>query len=126
MGIAIIILLSLAIILLIVSFFVSNNKAKEEERMEQFSVSFMEEIQGVQNQMRNLELDTEMLAKDAGVNIGSERDRKLRRDLLSLYKRGYSYEGIAKEKRMPQDEVESLLKPYVRSNGEGSKVVNGL
>ena len=53
------------------------------------------------------------------------RTRKLKRELLDLYKRGYSLEGIAKEKRLPVDEVEKKLNPYIRQVHEGGKVVNG-
>ncbi|WP_413375331.1 hypothetical protein [Alkalihalobacillus sp. 1P02AB] len=126
MLVTIIVLLAIAIGLLVVSMFKSGNTEKEDERMEALKISFLEEVQQVQQEIRNVELDLQLLAKDAGVDLGSERERKIKRDLLDLYKRGYSMEGIANEKRLPKEDVENLLSPYVRTKNEGGKVVNGL
>ncbi|KMK75355.1 hypothetical protein AB990_16565 [Alkalihalobacillus pseudalcaliphilus] len=103
----------------------SGNSSQEEERMEDLKISFLQEVQDVQKEIRSLELDLEIVAKDAGIQLGNDRERKLKRELLDLYKRGYSLEGIAKEKRLPVDEVEKKLNPYIRQVHEGGKVVNG-
>ncbi|WP_053070463.1 hypothetical protein [Alkalihalobacillus pseudalcaliphilus] len=125
MLVTIIVLLVIAIGLLVFSMRASGNSSQEEERMEDLKISFLQEVQDVQKEIRSLELDLEIVAKDAGIQLGNDRERKLKRELLDLYKRGYSLEGIAKEKRLPVDEVEKKLNPYIRQVHEGGKVVNG-
>lgn len=76
------------------------SKKAEQRELELYSVSFMEEINKLQQQMRNLELDNEILANQAGIDTTNKEQRELLRDALDLYKRGYSVTSIANEKEL--------------------------
>ena len=51
----------------------SGNSSQEEERMEDLKISFLQEVQDVQKEIRSLELDLEIVAKDAGIQLGIEQ-----------------------------------------------------
>lgn len=122
---ALTILFCAAILLLILSFYKSKQAIKTEQRaMDLFSISIMEEINQLQGQLRNIEIDTEILAHETNVKIGSSDEMLLLRDVLDLYKRGYSVEGIASEKQQPKVRIEQMLTPYIKLKSEGRKVAN--
>ncbi|TPE70193.1 hypothetical protein [Halalkalibacterium halodurans] len=114
-----VILFVVAIGLLVASFFTDQTK-KQDEQLERFSVSLMEEIQELQKQIRQIELDNEITAAEAGVKRSSE-ERQLVRQVLDLHQRGYSIESIAMKVQQPEQEVERLIAPFVE---EGRQVVH--
>lgn len=117
---ALAILFGAAILLLILSFYMTKQPPKSDQ-LEKLAVSFMEEVQSLEKQIRNIELDAEITAHEAGVKVGSSEKRALLREVLDLYKRGYSITSIAEEKRLPINEVKFLLSPYMeRETGRGS------
>ena len=122
---ALIILFTIAALLLILSFIKTKQALKKEQReIDIVHFSVMEEINQLQNQIRNIELDGEITAQEAGIKKMSSEERLLLRESLDLYKRGYSIEGIAAEKRMNENEIEHLLAPYLSSKDEGRYVAN--
>ncbi|WP_082393689.1 hypothetical protein [Bacillus sp. JCM 19034] len=123
MGWALLLIFIVAIILLCWSI-VSKEQSAEKREMEQFSVSVMEEVDRLQEQIRNLELDQEIIAQEAEIPSRTAQDRKIFRDLLDLYKRGYSVEGIANEKGLTTNEVTLLLTPYIESKPERRQAAN--
>ena len=62
----------------------------------------MEEVHQLQQQIRNIELDAEITAQEAGILAASSEQRILLRDVLDLHKRGYSFDSIAAKKQMSQ------------------------
>lgn len=112
-----------AAVLLLVWSFVKARKATQIEKseIEQFSISVMEEMQQVQQQMRNLELDQEIIAQEAGLKPGAEQ-RELLRVVIDLYRRGYSIEGIAAETKRTESETKLMLAPYMERKSERRKV----
>lgn len=121
---ALVILFGVAAVLLILSYTLTKKAKKVEQReLELFSVSFMEEINKLQQQMRNLELDNEILANQAGIDTTDKEHRGLLRDALDLYKRGYSVTSIANEKKLSEIEVQGLLSPFIKQT-EGRKAAN--
>lgn len=124
---ALAILFCVAVVLIIWSSIKERKKAKvEEQRIEHLSFSIMEQIDKLQQQIRNIELDTEITAQEAGILKGSSEHRLLLREILDLHKRGYSIESIAMKKKMTATEVEQLLTPYMKINNEGRKVANDI
>lgn len=117
------ILFGTAIILFILSFFKGEKSSKVEDQMEQLSISFMQELYQLKNQVRNLELDAEISAQDINNQTRSSSHQKLLREILDLHKRGYSVEGIAFETKLEDHEVERLLAPYVGTEGGDRKKV---
>lgn len=122
---AIAILFVSAIILLIMSFRKAKDSSKAyEQQLEEISFTFTNEVNKLQQQIRNVELDTEITVQEAGIQVGSASHRQLLREMLELHRRGYSYESIATKKQMNVEEVIQLLTPYIKANDEGGKVSN--
>lgn len=115
------ILFGAAVLLLILSFFKTRETSKVEQQIEDISLSFMDEVHQLQQQIRNIEIDAEITAQEAGILAASSSQRILLRDVLDLHKRGYSFESIATKKRMTPYEIEQLLAPYIKNKEERSK-----
>ncbi len=121
----IVILLGAAVLLLILSFAKTKQSSKTvDQQIEELSYSFTNEITQLQQQIRNIELDAEISAKEAGILSSSSKQRLLLREALDLYKRKYSFESIAQRTKLTPYEVEHLLTPYMKAKDEGSKVTN--
>lgn len=111
---ALAILVVAAVVLLILSFSVSGKTSKtQQEEYTSYHLTAMKEIKNLQEQIRIMELDMEILAHEAGVK--SEEERMLKRDVLDLHRRKYSIETIAKQKSMSVDEVEQLIAPFKKA-----------
>ncbi len=122
---ALAILFGAAAMLLILSFYKTRQESKAGKReMEEFSISIMKEVQELQKQLRNFELDAEVQSTEEGKKAGSAKQRLLLREVLDLHKRGYSFEGIAAETKLTENEVKLLLAPYMEQKGERRRVAN--
>lgn len=116
------ILFCTAALLLIISIYHIKKSSKAEmKEIDMISISIAEQINQIQMQVRNIELDGEITA-NSGSQIVPQEKRFLLRDMLDLYKRGYSLEGIANEKQLTLQEVEELLSPFNSSRTERSFV----
>ena len=123
---AIALLFAAAVVLLILSFSKNNQQSKSfEKQLEETTFTYMEEINKLQEQIRNMELDSEIIAVQAGLLNGSGQ-RILHREILDLYKRGYSAESIALKKQLSVDEIEQLLSPFKQLSNEGSNVAHDI
>ena len=121
----IVILFAAAILLLILSFVKTKQSSKTvDQQIEELSYSFTNEIKQLQQQIRNMELDAEITAQEAGILPGTSKQRLLLREVLDLYKRKYSFESIAQRTQLTPYEVEHLLTPYLKDKNEGSNVTN--
>ncbi|MBS4176711.1 hypothetical protein [Lederbergia citrea] len=121
------ILFGAAILLLILSFIKSKqSSSKIEQQMDQLSFSLMDEVYELQQKIRNVEIDAEITAQEAGILAGSSKRRILLRDALDLHKRGYSFESIAAKNQLTKNEIEHLLAPYIKTKEERSKVANDI
>ncbi|WP_453996649.1 hypothetical protein [Bacillus nitroreducens] len=119
---ALVILFGIAAGMLILSYTLTKKAKKAEQReLELYSVTFMEEINKLQQQMRKLELDNEILANQTGIDTTDQTQRELLRDVLDLYKRGYSIASIADEKQLSEIDIQSMLSPFMKQT-EGRKV----
>ena len=124
MGWALAILFGVAILLLILSFFKTKETSKVEQQIEDISLSFTDKVHQLQQQIRNIELDAEITAQEAGLLAASSKHRILLRDVIDLHRRGYSFESIALKKQMTPNEIEQLLAPYMKSKDERSMVAH--
>lgn len=121
---ALVILFGVAAVLLILSYALTKKAKKAEQReLELYSISFMEEINKLQQQIRNLELDNEILKNQAGIDTTDMEQHELLRDVLDLYKRGYSVSSIANEKNISEIEVQGMLSPFTKQK-EGRQAAN--
>lgn len=112
-----------AAILLITSVIKAKQTSKSEQReIDVIHLSVMEEIAQLQKQIRNLELDIEIMEKEAGVQLAS-KDRTVLREVLDLHRRKYSVETIAAQKKLTQAEVEEMLAPYLLAKEERRSVL---
>ena len=98
--------------------------SKVEQHIDLLSSSFNDEVYQLQQKIRNIELDAEITAQEAGILSGSSKQRILLRDVLDLHKRGYSFESIATQKKLTKNEIENLLAPYIKTKEERGKVAN--
>ena len=123
---AIALLFAAAVVLLILSYSKNNQQSKSfEKQLEETTFTYMEEINKLQEQIRNLELDSEITAVQAGLMNGAGQ-RIVYREILDLYKRGYSAESIALKKQLSVDEIEQLLSPFKQLSNEGSNVAHDI
>lgn len=114
-----------AIVLLILSFLqTKQSEAKLEQHIDQVSFSLMNEVNQLQQQIRNVEFDTEIIVHETGILADSPEHRTLLKEMLDLHKRGYSFESIATEKQLTIEEVENFLSPYIKTKDERSTDVN--
>ena len=121
---ALAILFGVAILLLVLSFFKTKETSKVEQQIEDISLSFTDKVHQLQQQIRNIELDAEITAQEAGILAASSTHRILLRDVIDLHRRGYSFESIALKKQMTPNEIEHLLAPYMKSKDERSMVAH--
>ncbi|GHH99086.1 hypothetical protein [Neobacillus kokaensis] len=112
------ILLGASALLLIISI-VGNKKAvkKEHSEIDMVHMSVMKEINDMQSTIRNMELDIEVVAKEAGVQLSAD-EKLFMREILDLYKRKYSIESIAEKKQVSVSEIEQLLTPHLATRDE--------
>lgn len=124
---ALAILLGAAVVLLILSFIKTKQSSKGvEQQIEEVSFTFTDELNKLQQQIRNIELDAEITVTESDLLANSSKHRQLLREVLDLHKRKYSFESIAMKTELTMDEVEQLLIPYMKVKDEGSKVANEL
>ncbi|MCM3214250.1 hypothetical protein [Niallia taxi] len=118
------ILFGAALLLLIASTIRSRRTAKAEQReIDMIHLSVTEELTQLQTQVRNLELDIEIIEKETGVRLSSA-DRVKLREVLDLHRRKYSIESIAGQKKLPVEQVEKMLAPFMMEKDERRPVVN--
>ncbi|MGE7603807.1 hypothetical protein ACQKL5_15140 [Peribacillus sp. NPDC097675] len=122
---ALAILFGVAVILFIVSFF-KTDSMKIEQQIEQITSTFGDEVSQLQMQIRNLEIDSEIMAQEAGLLAGSSEKWSLLHDVLDLYKRGYSLDSIAAKKERSIEEIQDMLVPYIKAKEERRKVANDI
>ena len=113
-----------SVLLLIFSILKTNHAAiVEHKQIDLAHISTMKEINAIQETIRNMELDMEVVMKEAGVQLSSN-EKLFTREVLDLYKRNYSVESIAEMKQVTVSEIEQLLIPYQHLKDEGRKVAN--
>ncbi|AJH77115.1 hypothetical protein [Heyndrickxia coagulans] len=119
------ILFAVSVVLLIISIFKTRNRAKEEQQeLETVHLALMDEINHLKDGIQTLELEMEILEKEAGIQL-SAFDKQFRLEVLDLYKRNYSIESIAEKKQVTQAEIEEILAPFMAAKNERSKVAGG-
>lgn len=118
------VLFGVSALLLILSISKSFQASKaEQKRIDMAHISVMKEINDMQESIRNIELEIEVVMKEAGVQLSS-KELVFLREILDLYKRSYSIESIASKKQVPESEIERLLAPYQSLKGGRGTVAN--
>ena len=56
----------------------------------------MKEINSIEDSIRDIELDIEVVMKEAGIQLSSD-EKLLMREVIDLYRRNYSIESIAEK-----------------------------
>lgn len=95
----------------------------EKKQIDLVHVSMMKEINSIQDSIRDIELDIEVVTKEAGIQLSAE-EKLFMREVIDLYRRNYSIESIAEMKEVPVTEIEQLLTPYLKIKDEGGLVAN--
>ncbi|OCA84143.1 hypothetical protein A8F94_15585 [Bacillus sp. FJAT-27225] len=114
----------ISVLILIYSILKSTRAAKaQHNEIDQIHISLMEEINALQNSIRNIELDQEVFIKAAGIRLSSE-ELLLMREVLDLYYRNYSIDSIAEMKKVTPSKIVEILAPFQNVNDEGRKVAN--
>lgn len=123
MGFTLAILFLVSAVLLIVSISKTYQASRaERKRIDMAHVSLMKEINDMQESVRNIELDMEIVLKEAGSQL-TVKELNFMREILDLYKRNYSIESIAEKKQVSENEIKQLLAPYQTAKDERRKVV---
>ncbi|MBA2869887.1 DNA-directed RNA polymerase specialized sigma24 family protein [Anoxybacillus calidus] len=111
-------LVFLSLLLLILSFFAKDKIKGLEEQIDQLTMSFVQETYQLKKKLKILEEELLMSDEDImeivrkkALNDSTQLERE---QVLSLYKRGFSYEQIAKETSMTTEEVRMMLQQYLR------------
>ena len=99
-----------------------DSKAQHKE-IDLVHVSLMKEINSIQDSIRDIELDIEVVMKEAGIQLSAD-EKLLMREVIDLYRRNYSIESIAEKKQVTENEIEELLTPYLKIKDEGGLVAN--
>jgi hypothetical protein len=114
----------LSAILLGFSLFKSYRDSKvEKKQIDLVHVSIMKEINSIQDSIRDIELDIEVVIKESGIQLSAD-EKLFMREVIDLYRRNYSIESIAEKKEVPEIEIEQLLTPYLKVKDEGGLVAN--
>lgn len=95
----------------------------EKKQIDLVHVSMMKEINSIQDSIRDIELDIEVVINEAGIQLSPER-KLFMREVIDLYRRNYSIESIAEKKEVPETEIEQLLAPFLKLKDEGGLVAN--
>lgn len=115
-------LIIVAVLLLIYSMYKNKQASKiEQHEIDTVYMTIMEEITKLQNEIRVLTLENEILSQKVGL---SNDERELQRKLLDLYNRNFKVEVMAAKLKLETSEVEKLLAPYTSLKKEGRKVAN--
>lgn len=113
----------ISVVLLIFSILKSTHAAKlEQKQVDQIHIGTMKEINALKEAIRNIELDIEVVMKEAGIQLSSEEKLHIR-EVLDLYKRNYSLASIAELKQVKESEIEKILASYHLVK-DGGKVAN--
>ncbi|MGG4265876.1 hypothetical protein [Peribacillus simplex] len=120
-----IILFGVAVLLFILSF-IKKDSVKVDSQLEQLAITFGDEMNVLQEKIRNIEIDAEITVQEAGILAMSSEKRNLLREVLDLHKRGYSIESIALKTKQTENEVEGLLTPYIKTKSERRNVANDI
>jgi hypothetical protein len=119
-----IILFGVAILLLIMSILLNRKASKQEHKeIDMVHMSLMKEINDVHESIRNIEIDIEIITKEAEIQLSSE-EIIFKREVLDLYKRKYSIEGIAEKKQATETEINQTLAPYLTTKDERREVTH--
>ncbi|WP_045521585.1 hypothetical protein [Neobacillus niacini] len=95
----------------------------EKKQIDLVHVSMMKEINSIQDSIRDIELDIEVVIKEAGIKLSAD-EKLFMREVIDLYRRNYSIESIAEKKEVSETEIEQLLTPYLKMKDEGGLVAN--
>lgn len=95
----------------------------EKKQIDLVHVSMMKEINRIQDSIRDIELDIEVVMKESGIQL-SEDQKLFMREVIDLYRRNYSIESIAEKKQVPETEIQQLIAPYLRMKDEEGLVAN--
>jgi hypothetical protein len=124
MGLTLAVLFGASALLLILSIIKNFQASKaEHKRIDMAHISVMKEINDMQESIRNIELDIEVIMQEAGIQLSS-KELVFMREVLDLYKRNYSIESIAEKKQVSESKVQQLLAPYQTQKEERGKVAN--
>jgi len=119
-----ILLIAISAVLLIVSIISNRNTDKQKHKeIDMVHVSVMKDINNVHEQIRNLELDIEVVTREVGIQLTPE-EIIFKREVLDLYKRKYSIETIAEKMKVTETEINQLLTPYLAAKDERSKLAH--
>ncbi|MFC5731711.1 hypothetical protein [Cytobacillus gottheilii] len=123
MGWVIAVLFGAAAVLLVLSFIKARKTAAStDQQIDQLSFSLMDEIHQLKQQIRNLELDSEIADTEAGIAADEKERKNTLREMLEMHRRGYSFESIAMKMKLTPNEVQQVLAPYMKQKDERSKV----
>ncbi|MEH7180361.1 hypothetical protein [Neobacillus vireti] len=117
-------LIVISALLLVFSLVKSYRDSKaQHKQIDLVHVSLMKEINSMQDTIRDIELDIEVVMKEAGIQLSTD-EKLLMREVIDLYRRNYSIESIAEKKQVTENEVEELLAPYLKAKDEGGLAAN--
>jgi predicted nucleic acid-binding Zn-ribbon protein len=124
MGWTLAILFIISAVLLVISFTKAFQASKaEQKRIDMVHIAVMKEFNDMKDSIRNIELDLEVVMKEAGIQL-SLNEIIFMREVLDLYRRNYSIESIAALKEVSESEIYQMLEPFLTVKDEGGKVAN--
>ncbi|WP_318507127.1 hypothetical protein [Bacillus sp. T3] len=115
------ILFGAAVVLFIMSFYKAKQTSNDvQQQLDHMTFTYNDQINKLQEQVRNLEIDAEISAQVAG----NPEEQSALREMIDMQRRGYSLESIATKFEKTEAEIESSLTPYVKPKSERGTVEN--
>jgi hypothetical protein len=117
-------LFGISALMLIISIIKGLRASKSEhKRIDIVHIAVTKEINEMQESIRNIGLDIEIIMKEAGIQLSPE-EILLNREVLDLYKRNYSIESIAEKKQVTESEIRQMLANFLKTKDERGKVAH--
>lgn len=115
------ILFGAAVVLFILSFYKAKQSSNDvQQQLDHMTFTYNDQINKLEEQVRNLEIDAEITAQETGTPSG----RMVLREMIDMHRRGYSAESIAEKFEKTEAEIETLLTPYIKPKIERGTVEN--
>lgn len=123
MGWVIAVLFGAAVVLFVLSFIkAKKTDVSTDQQIDQLSFTLMDEIDQLKQQIRKLELDSEIAETEAGISAEEKERKSTLREMLEMHRRGYSFDSIGMKMKLTPNEVQQVLAPYMKQKEERSKV----
>ncbi|UJW59167.1 hypothetical protein HXZ66_18000 [Bacillus sp. A116_S68] len=102
-------LIVVAVILLIMSFYKEDSNHEVDQKIENFSISLMKEMEHLDNKLKQLEKNVKEERHVKALNHVVQDADAIKKQIESLSAEGHNNEEIAQAVQLPLEEVEKMM-----------------